>query len=147
MTTLLSITAVSTDLIGSDSDAICTSTLAFLTERTVSCFASIVPEELNSSSATVVDSLWLLLGSLTRVRVLVPDSNDGKLELLGFGIKKLPIKVADLSDINLILPLVAVAPLVSPLNAIPDPTHPKKSPLTCSANDAVSIFRRDEVEE
>ena len=121
--------------------------LAFLTETIFSWTVSMVPSEINPSSAIVVAAFWSFRLLFTKVKTLFPVANLGLSKIFGFGIKKLPIKVADKSDINLILVIVAWAPLVCPTKIMPLSTHPLYSPWNWDANEKVSTFKILEVDE
>ena len=123
------------------------SILAFLTEIIFSCTVSRVPEDENDSSATVVAEFWLLSWSFTTVKVFTPVSNLGWFTLFGFGIKKLPIKIADKSDTNLTFVIFALAPLVSPIKVIPDSTYPLYWPCAWLEREKVSTFNIVDVDE
>ena len=81
------------------------------------------------------------------MKTLFPVSNLGLSKMFGFGTKKLPIKVADKSDINLTLVIVAWAPLVCPTKIMSLSTHPLYPPWNWVANEKVSIFKISEVDE
>ena len=123
------------------------SILAFLTEIIVSWTVSRVPEEINPSSTIEDASFWLLFWLLTKVNTLFPDSNLGFVLLFGSGIKKLPIRVALISEINLTSDTVAWAPLVCPTNIIPDSTKPENAPSGWFDREKVSTFNIVEVDE
>ena len=123
------------------------SILAFLTDIIFSWTVSKVPLEENPSSAIVDARFWSFKLLFTNVKVLLPVSNLGWIFVFGFGIKKLPINVADKSERSLTLVIVAWAPLVWPISLIPDSTYPLKDPWGSFDSEKVSTFKIFDVEE
>ena len=60
---------------------------------------------------------------------------------------RLPIRVADKSDTNLTLVMVAWAPLLLPTNTIPLSTQPLNKPCGSFESENVSIFNNVDVDE
>ena len=120
---------------------------AFLTEIILSWTVSNVPLEINCSVAIVVAEFWSFKLLLMRVKDLVPVSNFGWMLLVGSGINKLPINVADKSEISLTSVIDAWAPLVSPIKVIPLSTYPLYPPWVKFARENISTFRIFDVEE
>ena len=120
---------------------------AFLTEIIFSWTVSKVPLEVNPSSAIVVATFWSFESLLIIVKTLDPVSNFGWTLIFGFGMLKLPIKIADTSEINLTFVIVACAPLVFPTRTIPLSTLPPNCPWGSFDNENVSTFKIVDVDE
>ena len=120
---------------------------AFLTEIIFSWTVSKVPLEVNPSSAIVVATFWSFESLFINVKTLDPVSNFGWTLIFGLGTLKLPIKVADMSEINLTFVIVAWAPLVPPIRTIPLSTLPLNCPWGSFDSENVSTFKIVDVDE
>ena len=78
---------------------------------------------------------------------MLPVSKRGFVFKFGFGIYKLPIKVAEISEINLTLEIVAWAPLVWPTRIISGDTNPENPPSGWFEREKVSILIIVDVDE